>query len=320
MPLDRDERTVKALGPDGPILLRPGDGAYAEAVKLAGETGEIPSSMIVPGQATRLGPSVRRVTAPNPSFMTGPGTNSYLLGHGDDIAIVDPGPANEAHIDALLAHAGGKIRSILVTHTHPDHSPAAAILKERTGARLYGMAPPKLDLQDQSFAPDRPLRHGDRFEAGGMRLRAIHTPGHASNHICYLLESEQIVFTGDHVMQGSTVVINPPDGDMRAYLDSLALLRAEKATYLAPGHGYLIGEPDDLIERLVRHRLFRESKTLNALRSKDGGTLEELVPRVYDDVSADRHRVASRSLLAHLIKLREDGLAVEAGGNWKAAA
>jgi glyoxylase-like metal-dependent hydrolase (beta-lactamase superfamily II) len=275
---------------------------------------------IVPGQATRLAPGVRRVTAPNPSFMTGPGTNSYLLGEGEDVAIIDPGPPNEAHIEALLVHAGGKVASILVTHTHPDHSPAAAILKQRTGARLFGMAPPKLELQDQSFMPDQPLRHGDRMQAGGMWLRAIHTPGHASNHVCYLLESERIVFTGDHVMQGSTVVINPPDGDMRAYLDSLAILRDEKPAYLAPGHGYLIDEPDDLIERLVRHRLFREAKTLNALRRGDGGTLEALVPRVYDDVPTDRHRVAARSLLAHLIKLRDDGLAADEGGRWNAVA
>jgi len=304
----------------GPAIVEPADAAYAEVAKLDPEDAGTASAEIVPGEATRLAPGVRRVTAPNPSFMTGPGTNSYVLGDGDDVAIVDPGPPIDAHIEALLEHAGGRVRTILVTHTHPDHSPAAAYLKARTGARLLGMKPPKLELQDQTFAPDHVPADGERIEVGGAILRAIHTPGHASNHLCYLLEAERIVFTGDHVMQGSTVVINPPDGDMTAYLASLDRLRNEAPLYLAPGHGFLIGEPADLIERLVRHRLFRESKTLNALRATGGGSLEALVPRVYDDVPADRHRVAARSLLAHLIKLRDEGKAEESGGSWKAAA
>jgi glyoxylase-like metal-dependent hydrolase (beta-lactamase superfamily II) len=249
--------------------------------------------------------------------MTGPGTNSYLLGSGDDIAIIDPGPAIEAHVDALLAHAGGRIRTILVTHTHPDHSPAAAMLKARTGAELIGLPPPPLPLQDQSFKPDSTPAHGDRIMAGGVALKAIHTPGHASNHLCYLLESERLLFTGDHVMQGSTVVINPPDGDMIAYIDSLKLIQLEPADHLAPGHGFLIADPADMVDVLVRHRLFRESKALGQLRAMGSASLDALLPKVYDDVPADRHAVAARSLLAHLMKLRADGRATEEGGLWK---
>lgn len=317
---DRNAPPLPARGRNGQTMLKPGDSAYAEVAKLDPQHAGTASCEILPGQATRLAPGVLRVTAPNPSFMTGPGTNSYLLGESDDIAIIDPGPPNEAHIEALLAHSRGRVQSIFVTHTHPDHSPAAALLKARTGARLHGMMPPRLELQDQSFEPDHVPRHGERIETGAGWLRAIHTPGHASNHLCYLLESERTVFTGDHVMQGSTVIINPPDGDMTAYLASLELLRDENALYLAPGHGFLIDEPGDLIERLVRHRLFRENKTLNALRERDGRTLDELVPRVYDDVPEDRHRVAARSLLAHLVKLRTDGQAEEREGRWKATA
>jgi len=300
-------------------MLKPGDSAYAEVGKLDPGGAGAASYDIVPGVATQLAPGLRRVTAPNASFMTGPGTNSYILGAGEDVAIVDPGPDTEAHVETLLAETGGRVRTILVTHTHPDHSPAAAILKEKTGARLLGMRPPPLPLQDQSFRPDRVLAHGERIEAGGVAIKVLHTPGHASNHLCYLMEAERILLTGDHVMQGSTVVINPPDGDMTEYLASLKLLLREEIDYFAPGHGFLVGAPQDMVETLVRHRLLREAKTLNALKAAPASTLEALVPRVYDDVSADRHPVAARSLLAHLIKLKTDGRAMEADGRWSAS-
>jgi glyoxylase-like metal-dependent hydrolase (beta-lactamase superfamily II) len=160
------------------------------------------------------------------------------------------------------------------------------------------------------------MGHGDRFMFGGLTLRALHTPGHASNHLCYLLENTRMLFTGDHVMQGSTVVINPPDGDMRAYLDSLELLLGEDILILAPGHGYLIGEPHREARRLIRHRLAREQKVVWALQRLAAPTAEELVREVYDDVAARLHGVALRSLSAHLEKLAAEGRARAADGRW----
>jgi glyoxylase-like metal-dependent hydrolase (beta-lactamase superfamily II) len=151
------------------------------------------------------------------------------------------------------------------------------------------------------------MSHNDRFIFDGVTLRALHTPGHASNHVCYLLEQTRMLFTGDHVMQGSTVVINPPDGDMRAYLDSLEMLLAEDLAILAPGHGYLIGEPHKEVRRLISHRLARERKVLSSLQQLGKASVEELLPLVYDDVPPRIHRVAARSLTAHLDKLVADG-------------
>jgi glyoxylase-like metal-dependent hydrolase (beta-lactamase superfamily II) len=285
----------------------------AERYSVAGNA----NAEILPGIPVWLTPRIRRLTAPNPGYMTGPGTNSYIVGAGDDIVVIDPGPANADHIAALLA-LPARIQAILVTHTHPDHSPAAAILKEKTGARLFGMAPPAGEHQDQSFRPDRVLEHGERINAAGSTLRVYHTPGHASNHLCYLLEEDRILFTGDHVMQGSTVVINPPDGDMTAYIASLRMLVGEPIDYFAPGHGVLIGKPFEMVELLVRHRFVRESKTLNAVRASGPATLEGLTPVVYDDVPAFKHPWAARSLLAHLRKLEQDGAVGERGGVWSA--
>jgi glyoxylase-like metal-dependent hydrolase (beta-lactamase superfamily II) len=208
----------------------------------------------------------------------------------------------------------GKIRWILCTHTHLDHSPAAALLKAATGAQVLGRpAPPG---QDETFQPDFVLESGQRVDLGAIGLRAIHTPGHASNHLCYLLEETKMLFTGDHVMQGSTVVINPPDGDMRAYLASLEKLLGEEIAIIAPGHGYLIGAPHQEVRRLIAHRLGRERKVVRALRELGEASVEELLPVVYDDVPARIHRVAARSLTAHLEKLAADGAVRAAGGRF----
>jgi glyoxylase-like metal-dependent hydrolase (beta-lactamase superfamily II) len=255
---------------------------------------------------------VRRLTAPNPGMMTGPGTNSYVLGQGGDLAVIDPGPAIETHVMALLdlaASLDGRIRWIVTTHTHLDHSPAAQLLKDTTGAELIGMPPPPFERQDPTFKPERVPAHGERIELAGCVLRAIHTPGHASNHLCYLLEEEKLLFTGDHVMQGSTVVINPPDGDMRAYLTSLRALLEEDLAYLAPGHGFLIGQPHAEIGRLLKHRAGRETKIVDALRKAGPATLDALLPVAYSDVPARLYPPASRSLLAHLLKLEAEGSA-----------
>jgi glyoxylase-like metal-dependent hydrolase (beta-lactamase superfamily II)/8-oxo-dGTP pyrophosphatase MutT (NUDIX family) len=309
-------RACWALGPDGAAALyRRRDPQYFEIHwSDPEETGQT-SVALEPGVAKRLDPFVTRVIAPNPGMMTGPGTNTYLVGEAE-LAVIDPGPAIDEHIGAVLAAGAGRIRWILCTHTHIDHSPAAAALKAATGAVVIGRPAPEHPGQDHAFALDRTMGHGDRFMFGGLTLRALHTPGHASNHLCYLLENTKMLFTGDHVMQGSTVVINPPDGDMRAYLDSLELLLGEDILIFAPGHGYLIGEPHRETRRLIRHRMAREQKVLWALQRLAAPTAEELVREVYDDVAPRLHGVALRSLSAHLEKLAAEGRAHAAVGRW----
>jgi glyoxylase-like metal-dependent hydrolase (beta-lactamase superfamily II) len=191
-------------------------------------------------------------------------------------------------------------------------------LKEATGATLVGLNPPPGQHQDQTFHPDLIPADGETLSFGGCTIRAVHTPGHASNHVCYLLEEDRLLFTGDHVMQGSTVVINPPDGDMTAYVASLEMLQGTGISYLAPGHGFLIGEPDEMLDLLIRHRQLRERKALSALKAIGPASLEELTPVVYDDVPPFKHVWAARSLLAHLLKLEREGLAAPAGGVWTA--
>ena len=304
---------------EGPKLLVPGDYAYAEVGKLDPEGKGTAACEITPGAVVQLSPKVRRITAPNPGFMTGPGTNTYLLGSDGDIAVIDPGPALDAHVETVLAAVGNRIKWILVTHTHKDHSPAAMLLKARTGAEVMGMPPPPYENQDQSFRPDRVLADGERLQLAGCVLRVIHAPGHASNQVCFLLEEEKLLFTGDHVMQGSTVVINPPDGDMKVYLDSLRQLQREDIAWFAPGHGFVIDKTQEALERLLIHRLTRENKVMNAVRAAGVATMETLLPVVYDDVQARLYPVASRSLLAHLIKLKTEGRVQEAQGRWSIA-
>ena len=301
-----------------PVL--PSEPAHAELGRIDPLGHGTASYEIVPGRAVRLSERVLRVTAPNPSLMTGPGTNSYLVAMQDgDWTVVDPGPAIEAHVEALLAAAApGRIRQILVTHTHTDHSPAAAPLKARTGATIVGLPANHPEWQDIAFEPDRTVADGDRFVLGpGTTLVALHTPGHASNHVCWLLEEERLLFTGDHVMQASTVVINPPDGDMHGYLRSLDGLIARDLAWLAPGHGFLMAEPSAAMRAIVAHRLKREAKVVAAMRVRGPATLEALLPVVYDDVDPKLLRVASRSLEAHVLKLRQDGSAVDEGGVWR---
>jgi glyoxylase-like metal-dependent hydrolase (beta-lactamase superfamily II) len=243
---------------------------------------------------------VTRIIAPNPGLMTGPGTNTYVVG---GVAVIDPGPAIDSHIERILEHQG--IQWILCTHTHMDHSPAAAAIKAATGAQVLGRPAPA--GQDATFKPDFVLENGQRIDLGEVALRAIHTPGHASNHVCYMLERTRMLFTGDHVMQGSTVVINPPDGNMRAYLDSLERLLGEDIAIIAPGHGYLVGAPHNEVRRLIAHRMNRERKVIAALERLEHPSVEEMLPLVYDDVPERVHRVAARSLTAHLEKLMAEG-------------
>ena len=312
----RELPSIDADGRDGARQVHPGDPQYAEVAKLAAEGAGTPGYEIIPGVVTRLSARIRRLPAPNPSVMTGPGTNTYLVDGGGRIAVIDPGPAIDEHVERIVRAASGEIRWILATHTHPDHSPAVRELKARTGAEVLGMPPPAGESQDQSFQPDRVLRHDERVDLGDCALRAIHTPGHASNHLCYLLEEEQTLFSGDHVMQGSTVVINPPDGHMGDYLRSLDALHGEDIAYIAPGHGFLLGEPYQVVNRIISHRQAREAKVMEGLRQLGEADEQALLRAVYDDVPEALHRVASRSLLAHLIKLEDDGLIERRGDYW----
>lgn len=299
-----------------PVL--PTHWAYAEIGRLDPDGAGHIGIDLVPGRAVRLSPRVVRVTADNGSVMTGPGTNSYFVGEpGGPCALIDPGPDDAAHVQALLAAAPGPVTRILVTHTHKDHSPAAQALKAATQAPLFGRIASFPEWQDKAFKPDTDLQHGDRIEIGpDCTLRVIHTPGHASNHLCYLLEQEKLLFTGDHLMQGSTVVINPPDGDMQAYLQSLRMLLDEDLDWLAPGHGFLIDRPHDVVHKTIAHRLQREAKVVAAIEQVGRGDVDALLPVVYADVPPKLHAVAARSLRAHLLKLHADGRVREADGMW----
>jgi glyoxylase-like metal-dependent hydrolase (beta-lactamase superfamily II) len=260
------------------------------------------------GQLDEIAPGVRRLVARNPGFMTGPGTNTYLVGT-QRYAVIDPGPHDLVHIDRILEAAGGRVSAILATHTHPDHSPAVAALAQSTGAEVLGRGAPVHGRQDATFAPTRVLNDGDVVRVGDLTLRAIHTPGHASNHLCYLLERTGMLFSGDHVMQGSTVVIGPPDGNMHLYLQSLARLQREPITQIAPGHGTVIEDAQAEVARLIAHRLQREAKVVERLRRAGRATIDVLVTSVYDDVDPRLHPVAKGSLFAHLLKLEADGRA-----------
>lgn len=311
-----------ATGSRGMLPVTPQDHSWAEIGRLDPQGHGTASYEIVPGRPVRLSERVIRVTAGNPGMMTGPGTNTYLVGalERNEWAVIDPGPADAAHVERILAAAPGPIRWILVTHTHGDHSPAAALLKAKTGAQVMGRKTPNTENQDLDFAPDRILAGGERIAlSGATSLTVIHTPGHASNHLCFLLDQERALFTGDHLMQGSTVVINPPDGDMAAYLRSLRALLDVDLEWLAPGHGFIMEQPKAAIEGIIAHRLQRERKVEDAVGALGPADAETLLARVYDDVPAHLHRWAMRSLAAHLYKLRDESRVRESGGRWSAA-
>jgi glyoxylase-like metal-dependent hydrolase (beta-lactamase superfamily II)/8-oxo-dGTP pyrophosphatase MutT (NUDIX family) len=311
-------RPCQAQGREGPKLFRNGDAPYAEIHWIDPDEGGEASYDLLPAVPKRLDRYVTRLLAPNPGVMTGPGTNTYLIGERE-LIVLDPGPADPAHIDAIVAAGAGRIRWIVLTHTHRDHSPGATALHAATGAPIAGRPGRADSAHDANVAFDRVLSDGDVVQADGIELQVLHTPGHASNHLCYLLPATRMLFTGDHVIQGSTVVIAPPDGSMSAYLRSLERVKSLDVAILAPGHGYLIGQPPIEVGRLIAHRLAREAKVRSAIRAAGGGaTLELLLPQVYDDVPAAIHPVAARSLRAHLEKMVEDGELKFAGERWSA--
>jgi glyoxylase-like metal-dependent hydrolase (beta-lactamase superfamily II) len=264
----------------------------------------------VPGQVYRLSPLVRRITAPNPSMMTGPGTNTYLVGN-DQVAVIDPGPLIDSHVQAILAEAGDRIKWVLVTHTHPDHSPAAAPLIAATGARAIGcLMHPDDGHQDITFKVADNVVHGEQLTTPEFTLEAIFTPGHIGNHFCYLLQQEGMLFAGDHMMDGISVVILPPSGDLKDFIHSLELLEDYPLRAIAPAHGNVMPDPAQQIRKLIKHRQYREQKVLSALQKAGEASLEALVPFAYDDTDPSLYKVAQYSLWAHLLKLEREGRAL----------
>ena len=254
--------------------------------------------------------------AANAGMMTGPGTNTYLLGERE-VAVVDPGPDEARHLEAILEAGAGNIRWVLATHTHGDHSPLVVELSKRTGAKVIGMPPPGDGRQDVTFRPQHIPADAERLVLGDSELIAIHTPGHASNCVCYLQAREGVLITGDHVLEGVSPVILPPDGDMSAYMRSLEKLFSYDFEQIAPGHGDLMQRGKTVIEALRAHRLAREDKVLRCLGALGSAGLDALTPLVYDDVPRDRHQWARLTLEAHLIKLVRDGRVAERNGIWQ---
>jgi glyoxylase-like metal-dependent hydrolase (beta-lactamase superfamily II) len=270
----------------------------------------------VHGVASALSPLVRRIVADNPGLMTGPGTNTYLVGI-DEVVVIDPGPDDPAHLDAVAGCGGDRIRWIVCTHTHADHFPGVAGLKARTGAEVLAY-----DARD-GLSIDRRLGDGASIEATEFVLRALHTPGHASNHLCFLLEQERMLFSGDHIMEGSTVVIRPPDGDMAAYLEQLERLKAMRPRLrsIAPGHGHLIEQPTAKIDEYLAHRAMREQQVLDLLHAQGRTTVDAIVATLYTDTPEELLPMAAATVWAHLRKLKGEGHAkgTRADGPWSAA-
>jgi|TARA_B110000914_G_scaffold220431_1_gene230495 glyoxylase-like metal-dependent hydrolase (beta-lactamase superfamily II) len=265
-------------------------------------------------EVVQISPLVRRITAGNASVFTGPGTNTYLVGM-DEVTVVDPGPALDSHIEAILG-ASGTIKQIVVTHTHPDHSPGVKLLQEAIDVPAYGLITETTKDQDKTFHPKKFLLDGDLLEEEEFTLEVIHTPGHASNHLCYLVKEEGLIITGDHIMNGSTVVISPPDGNMKHYIESLEKLKNYDLKSIAPGHGEVMKEPQLVAEWIIKHRLEREEKVADALRKAGKGSSDSLVEDVYNDVDPSLFPIAKWSLQAHLLKLADDGKAIQEGENF----
>lgn len=290
------------------------------------------------GETEQHEPLVRRVLAPNPSPYTYTGTQTWLVGAGEDVAIIDPGPTGsgqsigdpadingEGHVEAILrAVDGRRVAAILCTHTHRDHSPAAAPLKIATGAPIIGCAPlvlkddgPRADSAfDPDYAPDRILADGEQISGDCWTLEAVATPGHTSNHICYALVESGALFTGDHVMKWSTSVVSPPDGDMSAYMASLQKLydRADRIYY--PAHGPAVENPRQLVRGMIGHRRQRERQILKLLENGEGH-IPDMVAAMYKGLDPRLTGAAGRSVLAHLVDLQNRGEAVVAGDRWQ---
>ena len=282
--------------------------------------------------------NVQRLTAPNPGFMTGPGTNSYIVGDpSTGHIVIDPGPDEPAHIERLWRAAGGDIRAIVCTHSHPDHSPGAPRLQAlcanagRARPPILGLPSAPTSRENSRFTPERTLADGERLvlsapDGTAHTLQVVHTPGHAANHLCLLLEEDGLLFSGDHILNGSTTVIDPPDGNMGTYLDSLdkldQLCEQHGVHFILPAHGYVLGDhprsgdnpgaPEHggaraAIAHLKAHRLAREAKVARAMQAIPDGSIDDWVKIAYDDVPERLWPVAKRSMLAHVEHIQSMG-------------
>ena len=280
------------------------------------------------GEAMPLSPLVSRVLAPNPSPFTYTGTQSYVVGRGD-VAVIDPGPDDGAHLDALIGAIGGRpVRAILCTHTHRDHSPAAAPLAARTGAPVIGCAPltladdgPRADAAfDTGYRPDAVMAEGARLSGEGWTLEALETPGHTSNHLCFALQEEGALFTGDHVMGWSTSVVSPPDGDMGAYMLSMQKLLDRTDSVYYPAHGEAVSLPQRWVRGMMGHRKHREGQIVRHLERDGVSSVGAMVAEMYKGVDRGLWPAAGRSVLAHLLDLRARGLVEPVGEDgWRMA-
>jgi len=314
----KEARYMEDEMPFGELALVCPDGQIAHALDWQSE------------RPVQLLKNVQRLTAPNPGVMTGPGTNSYLVGDpATGYIAIDPGPADAEHLERLWRAAGGDIRMIVCTHSHPDHSPGAAPLQQLC-ARAGRATPPILGLPsaptaraDSQFTPDRSLQNGELLALTGKgldgeithTLQAVHTPGHAANHVCLLLQEDGLLFSGDHILNGSTTIINPPDGNMAEYIDALdrldRLCAEHGAAFILPAHGHVLGEARTAIAQLKAHRLAREAKVVAAMQALPEGTVEQWVELAYADVPPRMWPLAQRSLIAHVERIR----ALQPGNN-----
>jgi recombination protein RecT len=296
------------------------EAAYGE-LELTSPDGQIAHHLDwQPERPVQLLRGLWRLTAPNPGRMTGPGTNTYILGDAaSGFVVIDPGPPLPEHVERIAALVGDRLKLILCTHSHPDHSPAAPLLQALAPAPILGLPSAHTAEPHSFFRPDRVLADGELIEVGDVSLQTIATPGHAANHVCFYMAQDRLLFSGDHVLNGSTTIVNPPDGHMGDYLASLDRLARLDPLFILPAHGHVLGAAGQAIARLKAHRLSRERKVLDAVAALPGRGLDELVSVAYADTPPAAHGIAKRSLLAHLEKLRDDARIRASGAGWQTA-